>query len=142
MIRAGANQRRLAADLLAPRSSARSRAVSVAGPPSIILLQPELRLACCGLAALAAGCLLLGGRAALLRVRARGRVRSRLLAAATRGARRVGDPRRPLLRHSLFLQLLVLLLVLAAGALVRHESPFPYVCTDRSCRLASASNES
>ena len=35
------------------------------------------------------------------------------LAAAARGARRVGDPRRPLLRHSLVLQRLVLLLVLS-----------------------------
>src|SRR5579862_3835101 len=75
-------------------------------------------------AAFAAGGDLLRVRAALRRAAARGR-RVRLLAAAARGARRVCDPRRPLLRHPLLLQLLVLLLVLDARSLVGHATPFP-----------------
>src|SRR5919198_1664215 len=76
-------------------------------------------LARCGLAALAAGGLLLRGRATLARARAR-RPRVRLLSATARRAGGVRDPRRALLRHALFLELLVLLLVFDACALVRH----------------------
>ena len=68
---------------------------------------------------LAAGGLLLGGRAALARV-SPPNARSGLLASAAGGSRRVRDLRRSLLRHPLFLQGLVLLLVLHAGPLVRH----------------------
>src|SRR6184192_2978858 len=71
------------------------------------------------LAALAAGRLLLRGRAALRRA-APGAAGAGRLAAAARGALRVRDLRRPLLRHPLLLQLLVLLLVLDARSLSRH----------------------
>src|SRR5438552_11256045 len=53
----------------------------------------------------------------------------RLLAAAAGGARRVRDLRRPLLRHALLLQLLVLLLVFDAWSLSRHGLTVP----DRPC---------
>src|SRR5439155_322842 len=74
------------------------------------------------LSALASGGLLLSGRAALARARARGRG-MRLLAPATRRAGRVRDPCRALLRHPLFLQLLVLFLVLDVRSFVRHVDP-------------------
>src|SRR4029079_5390867 len=74
------------------------------------------------LAALAAGGLFLRSGAALGRRRPR-RAGMGALAAATGRVGRVGDARRPLLRHSLVLQRLVLLLVLDVGALARHGVP-------------------
>src|SRR3954467_13443658 len=68
------------------------------------------------LAALAAGGLLLRGRAALARVAAG----AGLLAAAARRAGRVGDPGGALLGHPLVLQRLVLLLVLDVRLLGGH----------------------
>src|SRR5687768_9182319 len=79
----------------------------------------RLGLGGCRLAALAAGGLLLGGCPALLGARAG----SRLLPALGRGVRGVGDPGRPLLRHALVLQGLILLLVFHAGSRVRHAAP-------------------
>src|SRR5439155_10647287 len=67
-------------------------------------------------AALAAGGLLLGGGAALLRAPAG----ARRPAASAGRARRVGDAGRPLLGHPLVLQRLVLPLVLDARSRVRH----------------------
>src|SRR5205823_7698461 len=81
-----------------------------------------------GLAALAARGLLLRRRAALGGTAAR----ARLLAAAARGARRVGDPRRALLRHALVLQGLVLLLVLDAWPFVGHVRRFPGCKSDET----------
>src|SRR5438876_276278 len=76
------------------------------------------------LATLPAGSLLLG-RGAALGARAPRRARVRLLAASARGAWRVGNPGRPLLRHAFVLQRFVLLLVLDACPLSRHMStPF------------------
>src|SRR5439155_1494265 len=72
-------------------------------------------------AALAARGLLLGCRPALARI-APGRARAGLLPAAARSAGRVRDPRGTFLRHPLFLELLVLLLVLDAWSLVRHRT--------------------
>src|SRR5438445_13098668 len=78
-----------------------------------------LRLARGGLAAFAAGSFLLGSRSALRRAATRaGGVR--LLPAAARCARRVGDPRGPFFRHALVLQRLVLLLVLDVRPLLWH----------------------
>src|SRR5689334_15254976 len=74
------------------------------------------------LAALAACCLLLGGRSAL-RGRRSARRAVRCLAAPARGSGRVRDPRGALLRHPLVLERLVLLLVLHVRALVRHSAP-------------------
>src|SRR5436309_4999788 len=71
-----------------------------------------------GPAALAPRGLLLRGRPAL--GRGRPAARSGLLPASAGGAGRVRDPRRPLLRHPLPLQRLVLLLVLHARPLVGH----------------------
>src|SRR4051794_24024407 len=79
-------------------------------------------------AALAAGCLLLGGGAALLRVAAGARAGAGLLAAAARSAGRVRDLRGPLLGHALFLQLLVLLLVLDVRALAGHRRASSQFC--------------
>src|SRR5688500_6202303 len=78
-----------------------------------------LRLPRGRLAALASRGLLLRGRAALTRA-ATG---AGLLASAARGARRVRDLRRALLRHAPVLQGLVLLLVLDVGGLARHREP-------------------
>src|SRR5919198_1643840 len=72
-------------------------------------------------AALAAGGLLLRGRAALLG----GAAGAGLLATPARGARRVRDLRRALLRHALLLELLVLLLVLDVGAFIGHATYVP-----------------
>src|SRR3954451_13890052 len=79
-------------------------------------------------AALAAGCLLLGGGAALLRVAAGARAGAGLLAAAARSAGRVRDLRGPLLGPALFLQLLVLLLVLDVRALAGHRRASSQFC--------------
>src|SRR5262245_13517252 len=69
-----------------------------------------------GLAALASGCLVLGGGPALLRVTAG----AGALAAVLRRIFGVGDPRGPLLGHPLALERLVLLAVLDVGRLPRH----------------------
>src|SRR4051812_6339025 len=68
------------------------------------------------LATLAAGLLLLSGRAALRAVSSG----AALLAAAARGAGAVGDLRGALLGHAFVLELLVLLLVLHVGRLAWH----------------------
>src|SRR5438477_4444807 len=78
-----------------------------------------------GAAALAAGGLLLRGRAALLRGALGGAAGAGLLAAPARGARRVRDLRRALLRHALLLELLVLLLVLDVRAFTGHAARIP-----------------
>src|SRR5207237_2709805 len=95
------------------------------------------------LSALAARGLLLRGRAALLGARARRRGVG-LLAAAARRAGRVRDLRRALLRHPLFLQLLVLLLVLDAPTFVWHLTPsstgYPPRSPERARETASASS--
>src|SRR6266498_4308242 len=93
--------------------------------PRLLQRLVPLALARGGLAALTAGGLLLRGRTALARAGA-GRPRVRLLAASARSARRVGDPRRALLRHPLLLQLLVLLLVLDAWSLAGHRCGLPW----------------
>src|SRR4051794_21086704 len=85
-----------------------------------------LGLARCGLAALAAGCLLLLRRAALAGVALARRARSGLLASAARRALRVGDRRCPALAHALLAQALVLLIVLDAGTVIfRHVRGLP-----------------
>src|SRR5205814_4789945 len=87
--------------------------------------------------------LLLSGGAALLGGGA-GRARVRLLPAATRCARRIGDSRRSLLRHALLLQLLVLLLVFDARSLPGHRSllrrlsPGVFPCSERPNVTSSA----
>src|SRR2546423_12157123 len=83
------------------------------------------------LAALAPGGLLLRRGSALLR----GASGARLLSAAARRTRRVGDPGRALLRHALLLQALVLLLVLHVRALARHPNLLPI---ETSCFLLTA----
>src|SRR3954447_596589 len=79
-----------------------------------------------GLAALAAGLLLLRGRAALRAVAAG----AALLAAAGRRALGVGDLGGALLRHALVLEGFVLLLVLHVGRLAGHRSSSGRVCAD------------
>src|SRR5919108_1085654 len=81
-------------------------------------MRRPLGLTCRRPATLAAGGLLMGGRPTLLRAAARA---GRLPASARRTGR-VSDPRRALLRHALFLQAFVLLLVLDARSLVRHRA--------------------
>src|SRR5688500_8653409 len=88
--------------------------------------RPALRLARGGLAALAAGGLLLLGRAALAAVALARGARARLLAAAARGALGVRDRRRPALAHALLAEALVLLVVLDAGTVIfGHASVLP-----------------
>src|SRR5439155_8848024 len=116
----------------APDNPAPTRHVRVSG-----LMERSLRLTLPGAcpAALAAGGLFLGCRAALARV-APGRARAGLLPAAARRAGRVRDPRGTFLRHPLFLELLVLLLVLDARPLVRHRFFLPSVLRDLLDQLA------
>src|SRR5215218_145452 len=79
-----------------------------------------------GLAALAAGGLLLLARAALAAAALARRARARLLAAPARRTLRVGDRSRPALAHALLAQALVLLVVLHAGTVIfRHASRVP-----------------
>src|SRR5205814_2308712 len=72
------------------------------------------------LPSLTPGRLLLLGRAAPARAAAGAASRARLLAAAARCARGVGDLRGALLGHALLLQAFVLLLVLDVGTLRGH----------------------
>src|SRR5689334_3059862 len=98
-----------------------TRRVSVSGlmGRSVRLAFGPSALASGRLAALAAGRLLLRGRAALGGVAAG----AGLLAAAARGAGRVGDLGRALLGHPLVLEGLVLLLVLDVGLPAWHPRP-------------------
>src|SRR4051794_20457114 len=70
------------------------------------------------LAALAAGCLVLSGGAALLGIAT---AAVRLFAAVLRRVGRVGDPGGARLRHALVLERLVLILVLDVGGFRRHR---------------------
>src|SRR5687767_13154745 len=85
----------------------------------------------CRLPTLAAGGLLLGGRAALARVPLPA-ARPGLLTSTAGSSRRVRDLRRSLLGHALFLQAFVLLLVLHAGPLVRHWDHLLWSAADAS----------
>src|SRR6187455_578449 len=93
---------------------------AVRGSPQAVASGGSLGSGC--LSALATSRLLLSGRSSLGRVAAR----AGLLAATARGLRRVGDLGRPLLRHALVLEGLVLLLVLDVRSCPWHHAP-PFV---------------
>src|ERR1051325_11489401 len=105
-----------------------SRGGGAPGTGPIVRLLGLLRR---GLPALPTGRLLLRRGAALLRAAPR----SRALASAPGGPRRVGDSGGALLRHALVLQGFVLLLVLDARSLVRHRTSFMALVVG-SCAIA------
>src|SRR3954469_24960581 len=95
-----------------------SSLVQVSSVPASLVVAIGSGLLGGGLAALATGGLVLGGRAALVRLAA---AAVGLLAAVLRGVGRVGDPGGPLLGHALVLEGLVLLLVLDVAGLRGHR---------------------
>src|SRR6266566_1433547 len=117
-------------------SYARRRTASSSISCRPIIRFPSLRLACRGLAALTARRFLLSGRPTFARTRRRLELEDDSDFFPPRLEEpRIRDLRRPLLRHALLLQLLVLLLVLYVRARVRQLAPSFRHCLPNGSRL-------